>query len=152
LETTYFIIILAQDKYFFKNILYPLSNTRPRYQEILWSRDLLFIFARSHMILLEIIRDLISSCELTEDLCLKISHEILAEILTRVCIDLGVCPTKYFFFAQPFAQMRKNKDPFLAIYFFAPPKIWLLLRPWLTTCLHPNLLSKINIMYFIRQF
>ena len=29
---------------FFKNILYTLSNTRPRYQEILWSRDLLFIF------------------------------------------------------------------------------------------------------------
>ena len=69
---------------FFKNILYPLSNTRPRYQEILWSRDLLFIFTRSHMILLEIIRELISSCELTEDLCLKFSHEILAEILTMV--------------------------------------------------------------------
>jgi len=73
-------------EFFFKNILYPLSKTRPRYQEILWSRDLLFIFTRSHMILLEILRELISSCVLTEDLCLKISHEILAEILTRDAI------------------------------------------------------------------
>jgi hypothetical protein len=33
---------------------------------------------------------------------------------------LGICPTKYFFFAQLkiiFAKMGKNIDPFLAIFF-----------------------------------
>jgi len=83
------LLLVIFDYYFAYTIKYNLAEKLwdlMRYldREIFWfAYNILYNHAN-------ILWDLISSCELTEDLCLKISDEILAEILTRVSLILNI--------------------------------------------------------------
>jgi len=98
-----------------------MSNTRPRYQEILWSRDLLFIFARSHMILLEIIRDLKFVRAHRRSLPQNFPWD-LGRDFDKGMYWFGRLPHQIFFFCPTFCPNEKKYRPLLSDLFFCPTK------------------------------